>query len=199
MRRRLCALMMTLTLLAGCGGGGEVDGNSADELALAIRAEFLAMNSCTATVEITADYGQRVFAYTVELSWQKEGETLLRVTAPEQVAGVTGRIAKGSTYLEYDGASLETGPLTGDGLSPMEAVPAVLEDISSGYMAESGFETAEEGERLYFLCREPEATPGTGIEGAFWFDAASHALLRAELRSDGYTVITCVFTNFTKE
>lgn len=199
MRRRICALMITLPLLAGCSGGGNTGGSAAEELALNIRAEYLAMTACAATVDITADYGQRVYEYTMSVSWQKDGETLLKVEAPEEIAGITARIENGSSYLEYDGASLETGLLSAEGLSPMEAVPAVLNYIFSGYIAECDLETVGESEQLWFCCRDPESSPGTGTEAAFWFDVDSHALVRAEVLSDGYTVIQCVFTNFTKE
>lgn len=199
MRRRLCALMMILPLLTGCGGGEQGGGNSAEELALSIRTEYLAMTACAATVDMTADYGQRVYEYTLTVSWQKGGETLLTVVAPENIAGITARIQNGSTLLEYDGASLETGLLSADGLSPMEAVPAILNYIFSGYIAECDFETVGESRQLWFCCRNPECSPGTGTEAEFWFDADSHALTRAEVLSDGYTVIQCVFTDFTKE
>lgn len=199
MRRKLCALMMILPLLAGCGRGEHEGGNSADELALAIRAEYLAMTACAATVDITADYGQRVYEYTLAVSWQKDGETVLTVLAPENIAGITARIKDGSTLLEYDGASLETGLLTGDGLSPVEALPAILNYILSGYIAECDIETTGESRQLWFCCRDPEASPGSGTEAAFWFDAESHALTRAEVMSDGYTIIQCIFHEFTKE
>ena len=199
MRKRVCALMMTLLLLAGCSGGGNNGGNSAEELALSIRTEYLAMTACAATVDIIADYGQRVFEYTLSVSWQKDGETMLTVVAPEEIAGITARIENGSSYLEYDGASLETGLLSSEGLSPMEAVPAIVNYILSGYIAECDFETVGESEQLWFCCRDPECSPGVGTEAAFWFDAESHDLIRAEVLSDGYTVIQCVFTDFTKE
>ncbi len=189
---------MTLPLLAGCSGG-EQAGNSADELALSIRTEYLAMTACAATVDMTADYGQRVYEYTLKVSWQKDGETLLTVVAPENIAGITAHIQNGSTFLEYDGASLETGLLSAQGLSPMEAVPAILDYIFSGYIAECDFETVGESRQLWFCCRDPECSPGTGTEAEFWFDAESHALARAEVLSDGYTVIQCVFKDFTKE
>ena len=157
------------------------------------------MTAFSATAEITADYGQRVYEYTLTVSWQKDGETVLTVVEPENIAGITARIGNGSARLEYDGASLETGLLSGDGLSPMDAVPAILEGVLTGYIAECGFEDAGEGRQLWFCCRDPEQSAGTGTEAAFWFDADSHALTRAELLSDGYTVIQCVFTDFTKE
>lgn len=199
MRRRLCALMMILPLLAGCSRGEQGSGTSAEELALTIRTEYLAMKACNTTVDITADYGQRVYEYTMSVSWQKDGETVLTVEKPENIAGITARIQSGSVMLEYDGASLETGMLSADGLSPMEAIPAVLEYILSGYIAACDFEVVGEEEQLWFCCRDPENSPGTGTEAAFWFDTESHALNRAEVMSDGYTVIQCIFTDFTKE
>jgi hypothetical protein len=191
--------MMILPLLAGCGGGAGKSGNAADELALSIRTEYLAMTACAATVDITADYGQRVYEYTLAVSWQKGGELVLTVLEPENIAGITARIQDGSTYLEYDGVSLETGPLAAEGFSPLEAIPTIFDAIFSGYMAECDLETVGETQQLWVCCRDPESAPGTGTETAFWFDADSHALTRAELLSDGYTVLQCEFTDFTKE
>lgn len=37
------------------------------------------------------------------------GETVLTITAPENIAGVTARILEGETALEYDGMRVETG------------------------------------------------------------------------------------------
>ena len=74
MRRGLCALMMTLVLpLAACGGGG---GNEAEALALEVRSRYLEMTACAGHLELTADYGQRVYVYGVDLTWEKEGETV---------------------------------------------------------------------------------------------------------------------------
>lgn len=199
MRNVVCALMMILIPLTGCGGGEQGGRNSADELALNIRAEFLSMTSCSATVDLIADYGQRVYEYTLAVSWTKDGETVLTVIAPEKIAGITARIKNGSTILEYEGASLETGMVAADGLSPMEAIPAILDYIMTGFIAECGFEEGNEGNQLWICCRDPENPPGVGTEAAFWFDSQTHSLKRAEVMSDGYSVIQCVFREFTKE
>ena len=199
MRRRICALMMTLVLLTGCSRGGQEANRSAEELALSIRAEYLAMTACAVSVDITADYGQRVYEYSMNISWCKGGETQLTITAPENIAGITARIQDGNSYLEYDGASLETGVLSGTGLSPIEVVPAAMNYILSGYIGECDFETVGEKELLWFCCRDPESEPGVGTEAEFWFDPESHALTQAEILSDGYCVIRCVFHEFTKE
>ncbi len=199
MRRVLCALMMTLILLTGCGRGGQETGCSAEELALRIRADYLAMTACNASVDVTADYGQRVYEYSMDLAWEKNGETRLTITAPENIAGITARIQDGKSFLEYDTVSLETGALSGTGLSPIEVVPAALNYIMSGYIGECDFETEDDRVLLWFCCRDPETEPGVGTEAAFWFDPDSHALARVEVMSDGYCVVRCVFREFTIE
>ncbi len=198
MRRKMCALMMIPFLLTGCSMGAGNGISAAEELALTIRTEYLAMTVCSATIEVTADYGQRVYTYTLSMDWEKNGETVLTVVAPETIAGITARVENGTGYLEYDGAGLETGPLLAGGLSPVEAVPLIVDYICSGYIAECDLETVGEKRQLWLCCRDPETASGMGMEAAFWFDEQSHTLLRAELISDGYTVIQCHFTDFIK-
>ena len=187
MRKLLpCVLMMTL-LLSGCkaGGGGE---ESPENLAALIRGEYLNLTAWTATVSVTADYGQRVYDFVLDVSWEKDGETVLTVVEPELIA-----------YLEYDGASLSTGPLTGEGMTPLEAVPFLMGQLTSGYMARCVYENWDGSQVLKVECRDPEGAEGAGSECALYFDPDDHGLLRAELSYDGAVVLTAEFTDFTKE
>lgn len=191
MRKRLfCVLMMTL-LLAGCGGGG---GNEAEELALSIRGEYLALDACSAQAAVTADYGQRVYEYELAVSVDGE-ETVLTLSAPETVAGLTARLTGEENLLEFDGVSVETGPLDGDGLTPVSAVPALLEAARSGYITACALE--EDGTVLRVDCGDPIGSPGSGTETALWFDTSTHALIRGEVSVDGFRVILCEFSGFT--
>lgn len=196
-KRKICALMMTLCLLLGSCGTGD-GGWSDEELALEIRGEYLGMTTCAAVMDVTADYGQRVYDYTMELSYEKDGETVLTVVAPEHIAGVTARIANGAATMEYDGVSLETGALDTQGLSPVGAVPAMLKAVCQGYMAEIGADTLGETETLRVTYRDPDVNAGTGTECSVWFNLADHSLARGEISVDGRMVVRCVFTEFSK-
>ena len=197
MRKTASALMMTLCLLLSGCGGRSID--EVDQLTLDLRGEYLALERVTAQMEIEADYGRRVYMYTIELDWQREGETTVSLTAPENVAGITARIAEGETYLEYDGVSLETGLLDESGLSPLSAGPKLLSAAMDGFIAESGFDVLGEAECLRLLCRDPEEAPGEGTEYTLWFDPVTWDLLRGEISVDGRRVITCGITSFTRE
>ena len=196
-RKESCALMMTLCLLLSACGGDEAEAQNADELALAIRTEYLAMEGCTARMEITAEYGDRVYQFTVGLGHVQGGETTLTVVEPEEAAGVTARISGEKAFLEYDGVSLETGPLDESGLSPVGAVPFLLRGAREGFMAESALEIVGDTECLRMTCRDPEVPPGEGIELSLWFDSTTHLLVRGEILSEGFRVIDCSFTDFS--
>ena len=100
---------------------------------------------------------------------------------------------------------LEPGPIRvlgeeidpAEAVDPMDALPALLTELETGTVAEVGTETDGDLSLLRLTLRDPEVTPGTGRETVFWFDKAQKTLLRAELRNDGATVVSCVFSSFT--
>ncbi len=190
-----CVLMMTL-LLTGCAGGGE---ENPEQLASVIRGEYLSLDGWSATVDITVDYEQAVYDFTVDAQWRREGETVLTITQPELLAGITARLENGEAALEYDGAGLSIGLLDGEGLTPIGALPLLMESVTAGYIARCSFEGEEDSRKLRLLCRDPDLAEGEGTEYSLWFDAATHALLRAEVSVDGATRLTAVFDDFTVE
>ena len=195
MRLGLGVLTISLCLaLSACGGGGGA--SPAEQLALDIRGELLETAGGSAQVTLTADYGRRVYEYGVAMTWETEGETALTLIAPENVAGVTARIQEGEAALEYDGARVETGPLDGDGLSPLAGLPLLLEYAQTGWMAECGTEELDGEEALRVDCRDPEKASGEGRTCTLWFAPDTHALLRGELVQDGFTVLRCEFETF---
>lgn len=155
-----CAPIVCLLLAALLGGCSKTE--SENDLALQLRSDFLAMDGCSGTMDVTADYGQRVYEYTVSFSsTQKSGMTLV-ITAPEEVAGITATVENGQTFLKFGGVQLETGPLNADGLSPLDALPAFIAAMQSGYIAETGSEMLGETETLRLCCREPESPQERG-------------------------------------
>jgi len=190
-----CVLMMTL-LLAGCQAGPAAE--TPEEAALALREEYQALSGWSATVDVSVCYSETVYDFTLDARWQREGETVLTVTAPELLSGITARVAQGETVLEYDGAGLSLGLLDGDGLTPVSAVTAVMEQIEKGYMAKCAW-SGEEERYLQISFQDPELEANAGTQFLLTFDRASHALLGAEVSVDGETVLTANLTNFTTE
>ena len=192
MNKRLLFLPMMLLLLTGCGGGQENE-NGAEAQAVAIRGEYMAMTSYSLQAQVNADYGQRVYDFTLSVTWDGE-ETTVAIREPEMLAGVTARITGEEGTLEYEDLSLETGFLDEDGLSPLSALPALMEAARSQYIDRC---TLTDG-MLEVHCANPEQKPGTGREVTLWFDSQTHALTAGEISQDGRRVIACEVTEFSK-
>lgn len=192
-RKRWYALLIPFLLLAACGGEG---GDKAEQLALDVRSKYLSMAGCTATVEMTADYGERTFPCTVTLDHAAGGDTALTLVEPELLKGVTARLRQGESMLEFDGVSIDTGPLSPEGLSPVDCIPFLLQEIQGGFISQWGLETFEERECLRLTTSDPEARTGEGTETTLWFATEDFALVRGEIAVDGYTVMVCSVTEF---
>lgn len=196
MRRILSCVLMMLLLLTGCGRSREED---PEALAARIRAEYLSLAGWSSEVKLSVDYGEQVFDFTVDANWKRDGDTVLTVTEPALVAGITARIRDGETLLEYDGAGLSLGMLDLNGLTPVSAVPALMEHLTSGYLARCNWSGEGENRELVLLCRDPGAAPQEGTEAEIYLDAATHALKRAEVSVNGALRLTAQFADFTME
>ena len=192
MKKRLLFLPMMLLLLTGCGGGQEGK-TGAEALAVAIRGEYMAMTGYSLQAQVNADYGQRVYDFTLSVTSDGE-ETTVVIREPEMLAGVAARMDGDEGILEYEDLSLETGFLDGESLSPVSALPTLVEAARTQYIDRC---TLADGV-LGVHCADPEEDAGTGREVTLYFDAQTHALTGGEISQDGRRVITCEITEFTK-
>lgn len=192
-RVRWFPLMMSLLLLAGCAAGGQGK-QSAEDKALAIQKEFSSMTACTGRFSLTADYGERAFECTLDAVYDQVTGGALTIVEPELVKGVTARFSAGETTLSYDSFSLETGPLTDEGVAPMEVLPTLWRQIAQGYIAAVG----ERDSVLTVTYRADGQSPGTGLEAAVVFDMETHKPLSGELFWDGARVAAVEVLEFER-
>lgn len=179
-----------LFLLTGCAS----QQNQGEELALLIRGGYLASQSIEMGCIVTADYGERVYDFSFDSI--TEGETTtLTLTEPSELAGLIATIENqsGESKLSYEGVLVDTGTLSDDGLTPVTAVPAILEGLTAGYI-----QTILLGEdQLVLTCGDPDVPTGTGREIILTLDAVTGDLQRGEIFVDGFRVIDCEITNMT--
>lgn len=192
MRKLLFCVPMIAFLLTGCG---RIEVSQEEQLALEIRGEYLEMTACRAELDLTADYGQRVYRYHI-LAGADGEQVAMTLTAPESVAGITARYTGEKGQLEFDGLWLESGVLDRNGLTPASAFPVLLEEARSGYIIACCMEA--DG-TLRVDCGDPQGTPGQGREVSLWFDGEDHGLVRGEISVDGFRSILCEFSEFTME
>lgn len=183
-------MIAMLLLLTACAVGGE---SRAESSVLEIRARVLAAQRLTAVVDVTADYGERVYEYGLTFTGDaNSGE--LEVVTPQEIAGARATVSVSGGTLSYDGATLDTGAITRGGLSPVEAVPALIEAWCVGDIMLSGFEKYGETEAVMMVSAlSPTVTQTT------WFDRETGLPVCGELMEDERVVIRCEFDSVVME
>ncbi|MCD7917217.1 MAG: hypothetical protein LUF84_01965 [Clostridiales bacterium] len=187
--KNLLTLTLLCALLTGCGGGGASATDRVDE----VRASYSSLTAYTASAAITANCSGRVYSYEADFSGDLTSG-MMTVTGPDNIAGCSVSWDASGTVLDWEQVTLDTGDLNGDGLSPVDAMPALLTCCTTGLLLECSLEA--EGAELYAEFENPENPACTAL---CWFDLTTHGLLRAELTSEGQTLVTMVFDRFLLE
>lgn len=180
--KRLCLLYVLIfpLLLSACGGSRAAK----RELDLLSRSLSSAEAVCVAA-NVRAEYEHKTVRFALEYTEDDSG-ALVTVVAPELISGISARVAKDGTRIEYADLSLDTGSLDSKGLSPMSSIPILMRSLRQGH--------------LDSYCSEGEYTvlrliPDDDYICTVWFDAAMTPV-RAELQSDGRVVIYLEITDW---
>ena len=173
-------------ILASCAGG---DGQSVQERVQEIRADILEAQRLVINAQVTADYGDRVYEFTVRYTGGAyAGE--ISILAPAQIAGVTAEVTPDGATLVFDGVRLDTGPLTNGGLTPAGAIPLLISEWQGGHIDFVGAERFGDTDTLTF-----ETSVDESVSQRTWFDSRTLLPIRSEIRYNGRMVILCVFSN----
>ena len=179
-RTAVFALMIALSLLTACGGGAE------REAFEKFSGKLAAAESLSFTANVTAQYDDRSCEFTLDYAQSSEQGAAVTVKAPDMIAGITARIAPGSSELEYDGRILDTGDLTPSGLTPVSSLPKLAETLKSGHV-----DTVwKEGDATV-----AQLTPENGLTVTVWLDE-NMTPYHAELQNSGKVVVFCDIINF---
>jgi len=169
--KKLCLplLLSFCLLLSGCGG------KEYEKAQQELSQSLSAAETLSFTANVRAEYENKTARFT--LSYQEDGQGgRVTVLAPQLIAGVSARVEPGSTSLEYDGVMLGTGDLDDFGLSPMSALPMLVQAMRSGAL-DSGW---QEGE---FTVLQLQSTDQ--LSCTVWFEPYTMTPCQAELISDG--------------
>lgn len=131
--RRFFALLLMVILFCGCDAGG-----SEMDRALALRERVLKSNGCTFEAVITADYGDKIYTFTMLCQADASGTLSFQVTDPESISGIAGAISEKGGQLAFDDTVLAFELLADGQLSPVSAPWIFLHTLRSGYLNACG-------------------------------------------------------------
>lgn len=179
--KRLClpVLLVFCLLLSGCGTRAAK--KQYEEFSQTLEEK----TSLSFVGELCAKYEDKSVEFTLQYQSDENGCTVT-VLEPELLAGVSAHIAKDSTALEYDGMIIDTGELDSYGLSPMSALPVLVEAMMNGHL-DSHWEEA--GQTVLKLVLNDHLT------ASVWFDKEMIPTA-AELISDGRVTVSCEISDW---
>ena len=132
--KRLAALLVTFAIiLCGCASGE----HNMDR-AMALRARLLQSKGCQFTAVIAADYGKTLYSFELDCEADDKGAVRFKVTQPQSIAGVTGRIDGEGGKLTFDDQAVAFPLLADDQFSPVSAPCILLKTLRGGYMTSCG-------------------------------------------------------------
>ena len=166
-------------LLSACG-------NAALQRYESFSQQLQEQDTLSFTAALTASYPDRTAQFDLRYTLD-DGMQRITILSPERISGISASVQLGKTTLEYDGLILDTGDLDAYGLSPMSALPLLVEAMRHGHA--DAFWT-EEGMDAVELLFDDHARANV------WFDAEGLPC-RAELISDDVVVVSCEIKNWT--
>lgn len=177
-------LVVSLSACKSAPSGDVLDG---------IREELRGALAVNFTADIRADYGERVFDFSVTCA-ASGGTGTLTINSPEIIAGAKVLYSDGATTLSVGDAEIYTGEILPGGLSPVDAVPVMLDTWKNGLVTETVRERYGGEECIAAIFRIDD-----DVELRTWFSEATSLPARAEFIFDGYTVIAADFYDMEAE
>jgi hypothetical protein len=131
--KRLLAICLLFFTFCGCNTA-----NSEMDDALALRQQLLKSQGCRFVADISADYQDSLYSFSLECEADKNGFLKFTVLQPESISGITGTVSTQGGKLTFDDKVLAF-PLLADGLlSPVSAPWIFLQAMRGGYIKSCG-------------------------------------------------------------
>lgn len=125
-----------MVFLLGCTGE-----TSELDRALALRESLLHCASCRFTAEVTADFGDKLYTFTLECQGQTDGSLKFSVVRPETISGISGVLSAAGGKITFDEDRAVAFPMLAEGeVTPVSAPWLLYNTLRSGYISACGME-----------------------------------------------------------
>ena len=130
MKKKLLLWFILLwVILPGCAAGEDAMGQALD-----LRSRLLCSDGYTFDARISADFGDRVYTFSMNCQADSGGNLAFTVTAPESIAGITGKIDAQGGKLTFDDTALAFELLADGRFSPVSGPCVLVHTLHFGYI-----------------------------------------------------------------
>ena len=185
MRKALLFAPMLMLLLTACGGEEK-------DPAAELQAQYANLAGAVMEAEVSCHYADEDRAYTLLCDYAPERSTVT-VLSPANLAGISATVENGTLTLSYEDISLDAGGYSAAAISPVAALPKLMQAAASGYVTEKSEETVGERPCLRLACDLPD---DEGSVYTTWFDQETLLPLHSEISAEGTVVFEVAWTRF---
>lgn len=182
MKKLLCILVAAL-VLAGCA-----QQEARLDRAMQLRAKLLAA-TVQFDAEITADYGEVTYTFSMTCASGTDGAVSFQVTEPTGIAGITGTVDGEGGKLTFDDVALAFELMADGQFSPVSAPWILMKTLRGGYLTSC----TQEGDYLRVAIDDSYEDDALHLD--IWLDE-SDAPKTAEIYWQGRRLLTVTVTNF---
>lgn len=183
MKKVLVALIAVLFLM-GCSRSGDDMSR-----ALAIRERILKSDGSVFETIITADYGDKIFTFTMDCRTDSAGNLSFKVLEPQSIAGIEGQISHDGGKLTFDDKVLAFETMADGLITPVSAPWVLINTLRSGYLSACGMD----GEFLKILLDDSYKEEALRLD--VWIDAMNIPF-KTEILWKGSRVLSLDVKNF---
>ena len=185
MRKALLFAPMLMLLLTACGGEEK-------DPAAELQAQYANLAGAVMEADVSCHYADEDRAYTLLCDYAPDRSTVT-VLSPANLAGISATVENGTLTLSYEDVSLDAGGYSAAAISPVAALPKLMQAAASGYVTEKSEETVGERPCLRLACDLPD---DEGSVYTTWFDQETLLPLRSEISAEGTVVFEVAWTRF---
>lgn len=177
--------LVAMVFLVGCSGE-----TSELDRGIALRQQLLKCNSCSFVAEVTADFGDKLYTFTLDCQGQADGSLLFSVQKPDSISGIIGVLSAGGGKITFDEDRAVAFPMLAEGeVTPVSAPWLLYHTLRSGYIAACG----QEGELLRLTLNDSYEEEALQVD--VWLDDQDRPQV-AEILWHGRRILTIQVRKF---
>lgn len=182
--KKLLGVLCVVLLFTGCGGKSQEL-----EQAMGLRARLLASQGCSFDATITADYGDELHTFAMSCESDNRGNVSFSVTAPESIAGITGKVDGEGGKLTFDDKALHFDLMADNQITPVSGPWILMKTLLGGYITSCGMD----GEYLRLAVDDSYEDDALHLD--IWLNEDDKPV-RGEIFFDSRRIVTLELQNF---
>ena len=127
--KRILSVVIMILMFCGCASK-----NDAYERVISLRSKLQSGQGCTFLANITADYGEKIYNFSLDCKSDSYGNIQFLVKEPESIAGISGELSQNKGTLLFDDQSLAFELLADGCASPISAPWILMRAMLGGYI-----------------------------------------------------------------